>query len=261
MDYYINDGLGNSYLSLENPLIHVCDSIDTINKIIENGFRFSYCKERICDANRYVELSYPLIAFSDLNWDIAIHILRTYGHSSIAMKKSWAEENKLTPVLYFERNADLTKTLIEGFDVIKNVSIQNLKSSISGDLIGERHKYYKQIIDIASYSKNYYGQLIRHGELKKQNYCFGCEREWRAVLRNVDIQPFILSADKIDEANKIANNHFLTFEFDDIEYFVIEVVEEEKAIKEKLKKKFGKNDDEVNKIIFKYDTTRHSPDE
>lgn len=261
MDYYINDGLGNSYLSLENPIIHVCDSIDTINKIIDNGFRFSYCKERIGDANRYVELSYPLIAFSDLNWDRAIHILRTYGHSSIAMKKSWAEENKLTPVLYFERKADLTKTLIEGFDVLKNVSIQDLKSSISGHLIGERHKYYKQIIDIASHSKNYYGQLIRHGEMIDPNYCFGCESEWRAVLRNDDIQPFITSADNKDEANKIANKHYLTFDFDDIEYFVIEFEYEEKVIKEKLKNKFRKDDEEVNKIIFKYDTTRHSPDE
>jgi hypothetical protein len=80
MDYYIDDGLGNTYLSLENPIIHVCNSIDTIKKIIDKGFRFSYCKERIGDANRYVELSYPLISFSDLNWDKAIHILRTYGH-------------------------------------------------------------------------------------------------------------------------------------------------------------------------------------
>lgn len=261
MDYYINNGLGNSYLSLENPIIHVCDNIGTIHKIIEKGFRFSYCKERFGDAIRYVELSYPLISFSDLNWERAIHILRTYGHSSIAMKKSWAEQNKLTPVLYFERKADLTKTLIEGFEVLENVSIQELKLSISGHFIGDRHKYYKQIIDIASYSKNYYGQLIRGGEMIDPNYCFGCESEWRAVLRNEDIQPFLTSANNKDEANKIAHTHYLTFNFEDIEYFGIEEEYQEKAIKDKLKTKFGKSDDEVNKIIFNYDTTRYTPDE
>lgn len=261
MNYYINEGLGNTYLSLEYPIIHVCNSTDTINKIIDKGFRFSYCKERIGDSSRYVELSYPLISFSDLNWDKAIHILRTYGHSSIAMKKSWAGKNKLTPVLYFERKADLTKTLIDGFDILQNVSMQELKLSISGLLTGERHRYYKQIIDIASYSKNFYGELIRNGKMINPNYCFGCEREWRVVLRNDEIQPFITNTDNIVEANKILHEHYLKFDFDDIEYFVIETEYEEKIIKDKLKSKFGKDDEEVNKIKFYCDTTRHSPDE
>jgi hypothetical protein len=261
VDFYINENLGNSYLSLEYPLIHVCDSVETIDQIIDNGFRFSYCKEAIGDIKRHVELFYPIVSFSNLSWDRAIHILRTYGHSSIGMKKSWAEKSRLTPVLYFERNSHLTQTLLEGFEILKNVSISDLKSSINDQLIGERHKYYKQIIEISSFSKNFYGHLIRKEKLIDPNYCFGCESEWRAVLRHEDINPFITKDDNKEFNNSLANSHYLKFDFEDLEYFVVEKDYEEERIKEKLKSKFGKIDNDIEKIKFYYDTTRYSLDE
>ncbi|MHA8067115.1 abortive infection system antitoxin AbiGi family protein [Aquirufa sp. ROCK2-A2] len=262
MDYYIDEGLANTYnYSLEYPLIHVCDSIDTIAKILEKGFRFSYCTEMLEDEKRNVVFSYPIISFSDLCWDKAIFILRSYGHSSIAMKKSWAIKNKLSPVLYFERNSELTKILIEGFDDLTNVPIEDIKSSINGQLLSKTNKYYKHIMEIASYSKNFYGQLIRQNKVIDNNYCFGCESEWRIVLRNDTIEPFIARNDNKNSANNLAHNYYLKFDFDDIEYFVIETQYEEKVLKEKLKFLYNKTDKDVNNIKFYYDKSRHSFDE
>jgi len=235
--------------------------VETIEKIIDNGFRFSYCKEAIGDLKRHVELFYPMVSFSDLSSDKAIYILRTYGHSSIGMKKSWAEKSRLTPVLYFERNSHLTQVLLEGFEILKNVPISDLKSSINDQLIGEKHKYYKQIIEISSFSKNFYGHLFRKEILINPDYCFGCESEWRAILRHEDIPCFITNDDDKEFNNNLANSHYLKFDFEDLEYFVVEMDYEKEQIKEKLKSKFGKTDSDIEKIRFYYNTTRYSPDE
>lgn len=261
MDYYINDNLGNGYPSLEYPLIHICNNIQIIESIIKHGFRFSYCKESFCNSTRRIELLFPLISFSQLNWSTASELLKSYGQIGIAMRKEWVVKNGLTPVLYFERNSNLTNTIMEGIDVLRNVPLDDIESSIRGQLIGDRHKYYKQTIEILSYSKNFYGPLIRKNKIVNKEYCFGCESEWRIVLKSPQIMPLLFTNSNIKEANKIAQSHFLTFDFEDIEYFVIEQEFEEERIKNCLMEKFGKNEDEVSSINYKYNDIRLSPDE
>ncbi len=86
MNHYISDTVGNTYLQLEFPLIHVTNNFKTLKLIIENGFRFSYCKESLCDLEKCIEFSYPMVSFSHLPHDQAKNLLHTYGHLSIGMK-------------------------------------------------------------------------------------------------------------------------------------------------------------------------------
>lgn len=261
MNHYISDAVANSYLQLEFPVIHVTKNVDIIEQIIENGFQFSYCKESLCDLNRCIEFSYPMVSFSHLPHNQAKHILRTYGHLSIGMKSEWAIKNKLNPVLYFERNSSITKTILEGFDVLNIVSTDTIKSSIFDRMIGEKHKYYKQCFSITSFSKNFYGSLIRGGKTVDDHYCFGAESEWRLILQKDNIEPFLLREEKKENFSDSINQEFLTFEFDDIDYFGVETEFEEKRIKEVLMKKFSVSKSQISKIKFYYDQTRLVPDE
>ncbi len=261
MNHYISNAVSNSYLQLEFPLIHVTEDVDTLKQIIENGFRFSYSKEALCDLNRCIEFSYPMVFFSHLRHDQAKHILRTYGHLSIGMKSEWAIKNKLNPVLYFERNSSITNTILEGFDVLNGIDTKTIKSSIANSLIGERHKYYKQCFGISSFSKNFYGSLVRKEKTIDDHYCFGAESEWRLILKKENIEPFVLSEENNKKFNKIVNKEFLTFNFDDIAYFGIEAKFEEDGIKETLIKKFNVTKEQVSKVKFHYDETRLVPDE
>ncbi|EOG6897008.1 abortive infection system antitoxin AbiGi family protein [Flavobacterium psychrophilum] len=261
MNHYISNTVGNTYLQLEFPLIHVTENIETIEQIIENGFRFSYCKELLCDLKRCIEFSYPMVSFSHLHHSQAKHILRTYGHLSIGMKSEWAIKNNLNPVLYFERNSSITKTILESFDVLNSVTTNTIKSSINDQMIGEKHKYYKQSFSIASFSKNFYGSLIRGGITVDDHYCFGAESEWRLILQKENIEPFILREQKKEDFGDFIHKEFLNFEFDDIKYFGVETEFEEEKIKEALKKKFDVNDYQISKIKFHYDLTRLVPDE
>jgi hypothetical protein len=261
MNHYISDTVGNAYPQLEFPLIHVTDNVNILKEIIQNGFRFSYCKESLCDLNRCIEFSYPMVSFSHLSHYQAKHILRTYGHLSIGMKSEWAIRNNLNPVLYFERNSSITNTLLEGFDVLNDILTETIKSSINDSLIGQKHKYYKQCFSISSFSKNFYGTLIRNGNKIDDHYCFGAESEWRLILKKDNIEPFILRDENKDEYNKVVHKEFLKFEFTDIEYFVVEAKFEEDEIKKKLKTKFNVTDKEISRINFYYDETRLIPDE
>ncbi len=261
MNHYISNAVANSYLQLQYPLIHVTENVSIIKSIIENGFRFSYCKESLCDLTRCIDFSYPMVSFSHLRHEEAKHILRTYGHLSIGMKSEWAIKNKLNPVLYFERNSSITNTILEGFDVLNKIDTNTIKSSISNSLIGERHKYYKQSFAISSFSKNFYGSLIRNEKTVDNHYCFGAESEWRLILEKGSIEPFLLKEENKVDFNKQAHQEFLTFEFEDIEYFGVEAQFHENGIKEALINKFNVTKEQVSKLKFYYDETRLVPDE
>jgi hypothetical protein len=69
MNHYISNTIGNTYLKLEFPLIHVTQNIKTIKQIIENGFRFSYSKESLCDLKRCIEFSFVRNLWSFKHWD------------------------------------------------------------------------------------------------------------------------------------------------------------------------------------------------
>jgi hypothetical protein len=257
VDFHINTSLGKRYSSIEFPLIHKCDSVETILSIIDGGFRFSYSKERISDSKKYYEIAFPMISFSDLGYDKARDFLSSYGQIGIGMKKAWAQKNKISPVIYFEINSKLSSSLIEGFEILSNVSVEDTISSLRGNLIGEKHKFYKFIIEIASFSKNFYAPLFRKEKLLNSEYCFGSEREWRLILDNHDIKPYLSSKDNKLEENKKVQNHFLKFEFADIEYFIVEAEYEEEKIKKKLQEKYNKTDEEISRINFYRDSTRY----
>jgi len=256
MNHYISTTIGNTYPQLEFPLIHVTDNVNILKQIIEKGFRFSYSKESLCDLKRCIEFSYPMVSFSHLPHYDAKHILRTYGQLSIGMKSEWAIRNNLNPVLYFETN-----TILESFDVLNEIETKIIKSSINESLVGEKHKYYKQCFSISSFSKNFYGSLVRGGKTIDDHYCFGAESEWRLILKKDHIEPFILREDDKDEFNKVVHKEFLEFEFKDIEYFVIEAKFEEDEIKKALIDKFKVTDSQISRINFYYNETRLVPDE
>lgn len=261
MSIYINPNIGHRYISLEFPLLHKCDDIKTILAIIENGFRYSYSKERISDNSKSVELSFPMISFSDLDGSTASRILGSYGQLGIGMTKDWAQKNSLTPVLYFESNANITSSLIEGFEILQNVTDDEIKSSLKGVLKGKHHKFYKFILEISSFSKNFYAPLYRKNKLLNEEYCFGSEREWRIILKESDVPLFFINDHDKDKFNAIANKYYLRFDFEDIYYFIVEAKDEEIKIKEKLMRNFNKTEIEISHIQFYYDTSRYDPNE
>ena len=256
VDWNINFSKTANYNSFEFPLIHKCDDFENLLLIIQNGFRFSYSKEEFSDSKRTISAYFPMISFSDLNYDKAITFLDSYGVFGVGMKKEWAQKNGLTPVLYFEKNSNIAATIISNFDLLTNVSYEDSIKSIQNRLVGIKHKFYKFIIEIAALSKNFYAPLYRKEILKNSDYSFGMEREWRVILDNDEVPRYITKNLYDQEEISKANNHFLSFEFKDIEYFLIEQDYQETKIKKALKLKFNITDEAVNKIKFHYNYSR-----
>ncbi len=257
VDAYIDESLGKGYHSLEFPLIHKCDSVKVITSIIENGFRFSYSKETICDTKRCINLFIPMISFSDLDYNTATRIMSSYGQLAIGMKKEWAQKNGLTPVLYFERNSKLTESLLNSFEVLEKVPKEDIHDSINEILVGEKHKFYKFSINITSHSKNFYAPLVRKGIVKNYDYCFGAEREWRLVLLKNEIKQYLTVKDDFQKEQLKANKEYLNFDFNDIEYFVYEADFEKDEIIKALKRKFKVGDKEISQLLFHLDYSRY----
>lgn len=259
MSYYIDHDREFAPIELEYPLIHYAKTWEVIQSILNEGFRPSYCKEFLSDKNRTIVAAFPMISFSNMEVTASMNLMRSYGTLGIAMKKAWGEANKLNPVLYLDRSSDITAQIVNSFDVVKEYSLEDIDSSLNGVLIGQRHLFIKTLINTFSYSKNYDAPLVRGGTLVSDKYSFGLEREWRLVINEANIRPYLIGAEvdnKSQYSEQIALKR-IDFKPEDIETIIIETEYQQEEVIKLLLTRFG---DQITLPRIIINTTRHIPD-
>jgi hypothetical protein len=242
MSYYIDMETPINSIERETyPLIHMTDNWETLSYIIKQGFRPSYCAEKITNDLKTQEACFPMVSLSNISSDYAILNQRSYGTLGIILDKKWGEENDFNPVLYLERKSDITNEIISNFEEIKTFNIFNLKMALNGIDKSFKGIMTKQHIKIFAHSKNYDGNLIRSDNLLNEKYPFGMEREWRKVIRKEKIPYFLVKNDISDKNkfNKKINKIRIDFPLKYLKGIIVETEYEEEQVKKIICKKYN----------------------
>lgn len=200
-----------------SSLLHFTNSMDALKGILEKGFRFSYCCEKVSATINMNELhpeganffrpsphinshiAIPMICFCDIPLTRAKLHSDTYGKFIVGIDKDTAItvfKDSLNPVMY--RNSMLIDYALSDLSVIK-ATIDNVEGC---------YNYKRSLNQLIGNTKPY------NGTVNGKDYCFYNEREWRILI------PFDYSEDtkwywnlseeefavKKDEINKILHS-------------------------------------------------------
>jgi hypothetical protein len=263
MDYWIDEDRTFKAGDRDSlPLVHITQKWEDLISILNEGFKPSYCLEKITNGMVTKTASFPMISFSNVSVDYAISYLKSYGTFGIGLEKRWGEKNDLNPVLYLEQKSDLTNEIISAFDNIKTFSKIDLEDSINGVKTDQKSILTKNIIKFFAHSKNYDGELVRNNEILSEKYPFGMEREWRKIIRNIET-PYFLIKDEIEkreEFDNLISNIRIDYCIEDLNCVLIEEDWQEDIVKETICEKFKLNDF-PEKIKIKINILRHIPGE
>ena len=232
-----------------NSIIHFTNSKESLQGILTDNFKLSYCIENIILNNKPIGFYVPMVSFCDIPLSQVKDHIKKYGAYGIGLTKEWAERQKLNPVLYVEKNSSLSESYINVyFEYVVN----------SGKKLQQLDNKEKSIVDILRYIKNYQNDLIRGGNVFK-DYRFSDEREWRHVLNFNEEAQFIYAKNDFVSAvasNSIANFR-LEFEPNDIKYLIIqsedEISEFLNVLRNTKGKKYTYND--VERVMTRLITT------
>lgn len=190
--------------------------------ILRSNFQVSYARERILGGNKLKEFAAPMVSFSDLRLSELKENIGTYGKFGIGLKKEWAINKGLNPVMYASRKSLFTENFISALEDIFNLFDQTVDSG------GQFETAYNNTLNTLRYIKNYRGDLIRSGKETIKDHVFANEREWRYVPPvSEEILAFV-PIDKIktptqkDQFNQKIKHLRLSFQPDDIQYLIVE---------------------------------------
>ncbi|WP_305462232.1 abortive infection system antitoxin AbiGi family protein [Photobacterium leiognathi] len=125
-----------------------------------------YCGEYFGDSSGKVisRVAHPMVSFSDYDHKELSLKKITYGGYGIALKKTWARENNLSPVNYVEKNSPAAQGLIS-----------LLRARQRGKLPPELRL---SVIQLKCFTKHVSG---KNSHFKIDNFDFKAENEWRYV--------------------------------------------------------------------------------
>jgi len=210
-------------------IIHFTKTFDSLKNIIQTlSFNLSYCKEIFnVEDEKISSAAHPMVCFSKYDLDVLERQNITYGKYGIAFTKKWAIENRLNPVLYIEKTSQAAKGL--------------------GDLLKARQGKLKSvslptelrlpIMQLKCFTKNVNGY---NSYLKKDNYDFTKENEWRYIPYKKDINGNYISLDlsKYEENQSMHNEKIedypLKFKIIDIDKIFVASRFEIKSLSESI---------------------------
>ena len=229
-----------------NCITHFTGSLSTIEKMLTGNLYGSYCREILNHNSEVTPIFVPMISFCDIPLKTYSNIGAPYGKYGIGFSKDWAIRNKLTPVLYIDKNS----RLLDNFISAMNSSLTTV--NIAGQLLRKDNDYSpitKNLIKSVEYltyslyhTKHYEDELIR-GDFINSNYRFYDEREWR-YIPEFDCAVCELNKTEIEyeewrgesDVKPLLSQVHLTFAPEDIEVIVFDKNKEREKVIELIKK-------------------------
>ena len=200
-----------------NTFFHFTKDLNTLTKIISDGFWPKYCLEDISwqKFNGYDFFAFPMVCFCDIPITRIDEHVNFYGKYGIGMSREWGEKNGLNPVFYISGNGPAYNAAHSIVRISKKIDDPD-ESKNASDIIG----------DFVAYVKPTRGLMYVSG--KPQEKEFYQESEWRYLPKSEDIIPFMPESDfrnkdRLDQCHELTNNHcMLTFKPEDIRYIILE---------------------------------------
>jgi hypothetical protein len=211
-----------------NTLFHFTKSIENIRNILTNNFKPRYCLERIDfipNTETDIDLAIPMVCFCDIPLSQIINHVETYGNYAIGLRKEWAMEKSISPIIYLHNNSRTNNIINKLF--VSTARIDGLDKLIKGEFTGEASL---NLLELLFYCKIYKGRMWRDN-LLIDNVTFYNEREWRYIPKLKELEPFnskyiITKEEYFDESQRMKANKLLTdfqihFTPKDIKYIII----------------------------------------
>lgn len=251
-----------------NLLFHLTDKIETLKSILSDKFYGSFCIETLHFDNTEDKLFVPMISFCDIPLVILSNKTK-YGEFGLGMTKEWGIKNQLNPVLYVEKKSSLSHSIVQSsigshllLDILepeldkidseldKMIEAQNNNSldiakfkGVYDETIRQRQLYnvVAHIRYSLCFTKHYSDDLVRNN-ITTPNYKFYDEREWRYLPKLGS--PIFNSIRSLDDYNNwrsqtenkpILNDVSLSFNYQDIEFILVEKKSDEDKIREFIK--------------------------
>lgn len=277
-----------------NTLFHFTYQLETLCKILQTGFRPSYCLERFTSSNTLSNCHIPMVCFCDIPLSQVHHHVNRYGKYGLGMEVDWGVEKDVNPVSYVSQYSSVYK-MLNGMQsqFVFSLASQTLGGGyISIDPFGQQEATTKLAPFIYSttllqcYLKLYKGIDIYSGLVTK----FYDEKEWRyippfSVFPNLNPlflrlpaynkptetkDDFIIKIcesylnmtieEAIAEGKKRLNSYFLTFNPVNIKYIIVNFENDRKVIIDSLKeKKDTYSEEAINRLssrIITYEQIR-----
>ena len=235
-------------------------SWETLELILDEGLKPSYCHENITNNKENKSACFPMISTSNVSIDFAIFYQRSYGTLGIVLDKEWGEINDFNPVLYLERKSDLTNEIIDNFKNIEAISTRGIENALNGITTNHRSLLTKQLVKIFAHSKNYDGELVRNDTLLAEKYPYGMEREWRKIIKNKKIPYFLVGKDIENKKkfNELIKDVRIDYQIEHLKAVIVKSDSQVDNVKEIICKKFGLTEF-PKEIKIKINTIRHIP--
>lgn len=214
-----------------NSIIHYTNDFEILKSILSNGFRISYCSEKVITrgAKNYA-FAIAMVSFCDIPIsDYKKHFYKQkgnnlgyYGDYGIGISKDWAVKKGLNPVLYVDTNSYVGTALRKSVELYTKPEENKFIKSHSKD-----NQELNELTQFALYAKNYQGELNRKGKIEQRRYRFYDEREWRFVAQAKDINNHEIILEEPEYLNNKENHKnnlidcFLKFSLQDISYIIV----------------------------------------
>lgn len=214
-----------------NTLFHFTPKAEYLIDILKNEFQPRFCLEKINVGNKTTDIAFPMVCFCDIPLSQIRDHITTYGSYGIGMTKEWAKRNGLNPILYLDKDSNISQNFREIIEMMRFEPIRLFDELKSG---GEA------ILKLIRYTKPYIGDFYRNGKIIK-DVTFYNEREWRYVPPWDENSTFGLSKEQYDNAITLANenakikSYSLSFTPDDIKYIIVNNESEIYSMIESLK--------------------------
>lgn len=204
-----------------NTLFHFTQEFDTLIKILQSKFYPRLCLERGLWYPGDKKWAIPMVCFCDIPLSSIADHTKRYGNYAIGIKKTWAIEQGVTPVLYVHDNSCFIE---QGL----NALIWSLElGEKDADHLSER---LAQVMSMFFMMKPYEGEQVINGHKKKVR--FYDEREWRYVppiggtrLNFLTHEDYKNTTKRID-LNSYNERYGVTINPDAINYIIVEKEDE-----------------------------------
>lgn len=187
--------------------------------------RYSYSQERIILKLKLEPIAFPMISVSDYPFAEIGNNKWAYGDFCIGFNQNWGNNVGFSPVYYVNPNSHILNLLDNLFDNVAECGSP-------------------KDLNIAMYLFSNLKYIEGPLKTKKKNfkkYRFYDEREWRSVLRLADAEKAEISPVLTeDDYKKYKENHNgkplldmgIDFEYDDINYIIVEKKEDVRKARE-----------------------------
>lgn len=201
-----------------NTLFHFTKDFSTLLSILKTKFYPRLCKERcLWEKSEDFIFAIPMVCFCDIPLSCISEHAAKYGGYAIGLKKTWAINQGVSPILYVHDNSLFINQCKEAFCWAVDLAHKDGSHSL------ER---LSKVLSMFFMMKQYEGYQINKGN--KEKIRFYDEREWRYIPPIFDKKlNFLHMCDFADQTNwdllnKNNEQYGVSFNPDVINYIIVE---------------------------------------